>query len=221
MTYFIVNGQLVAAEQATVSAQDRGFRFGDGLFETIAIYSGVPYQFDWHMQRLAEGLQAIKIAFDIKCLKDFSRQLIRKNKVDNGILRIQITRGIGSKGYLPDPSHSRAGAALVIETSPLPTITDKPIGLWQSTYTKISPRALPVKYKLCQGLNSTLARLELRRIIAAMRCLAMIKGIYAKPAPVIYSGLKIIRFIYARPHLRRARRLDARRGNAPFAISGR
>ena len=160
MTYCIVNGQLVPADNATISVEDRGFRYGDGLFETIAVHAGVPYQFDWHMERLSDGLTAIKIPFDVGKLKEFCCELLTNNQLQNGILRIQITRGIGSKGYLPDPTHPKAGASFIIETSPLPAIAKQPIALWQSDYQKISAKSLPVQYKICQGLQSTLARLE-------------------------------------------------------------
>lgn len=158
--YYIVNDQLVPAAEAVVSVHDRGFRFGDGVFETIAVPNGVPYQFEWHIGRLERGLNAIKINYNSAGLRDHARQLLKKNAVQDGILRIQITRGIGSKGYLPDPGHAQAGATLVMETAPLPPLPKEPITLWQSSYAKISPRALPVYTKLCQGLNSTLARME-------------------------------------------------------------
>jgi len=160
MTDCIINGHLVATEEATISIQDRGFRYGDGVFETIAVQSGVPYHFDWHLSRLERGLHAIKIAFDTSILKEHCRQLLHQNKVGNGLLRIQVTRGIGSRGYLPDPAHPHAGPSFVIETNPVPIMPDKAVTLWHSSYCKIAENALPVQYKLCQGLNSTLARIE-------------------------------------------------------------
>ena len=160
MNYFIINGDLVTEDMALVSVQDRGFRYGDGVFETIAVHAGVPYQFSWHMQRLAGGLNALKIAYDTSKIKEFTVQLLQKNAVSNGILRIQITRGIGSKGYLPDPSHKLAGATLVMETLPIPALHHRLIALWCSDYRKTSASALPVQYKTSQGLNSILARID-------------------------------------------------------------
>lgn len=160
MSDCIINGRLAAASDASISIQDRGFRYGDGVFETIAIHDGVPYQFDWHISRLSRGLESVKIPFDTSILRDYCRQLLRQNKLSSGMLRIQVTRGIGSKGYLPDPTHPQAGSSFVIETSPLPIMPDKPVTLWKSNYTKVSPASLPVQFKICQGLNSTLARIE-------------------------------------------------------------
>lgn len=160
MTDCIVNGRLVAADEASIPIQDRGFRYGDGVFETVAVHLGVPYRYDWHVERLQRGLRAIKISFDVSEIKDYCRQLIHQNKLNHGLLRIQVTRGIGSRGYLPDPTHPQARANFVIETAPMPIMPDKAVNLWQSSYAKVSDTSLPVQYKLCQGLNSTLARIE-------------------------------------------------------------
>jgi branched-subunit amino acid aminotransferase/4-amino-4-deoxychorismate lyase len=160
MADVIVNGRSIAQELAAVSILDRGFRFGDGVFETIAVHGGVPYQFEWHMDRMAQGLAAIKIAFDTSILKAHTRALLAANQLSDGIVRIQVTRGIGSKGYLPDSADPNAGPCYVLETRAMPAITKNPVALWQSTYSKPSPKSLPVQFKLCQGLNSTLARME-------------------------------------------------------------
>jgi branched-chain amino acid aminotransferase len=160
MSYCNVNGQCVAENDARIPVQDRGFRFGDGVFETIALHQGVPYQYDWHMERLAHGLRALKIPFDTALLQPHCRELVQRNGMRDGILRIQVTRGIGSQGYLPDPSHRLAGASFVIETQPAAPVSPIPVLLWQSSLRKISTSALPVQTKLCQGVNSTLARME-------------------------------------------------------------
>ena len=157
MNYCCINGQRIEADKAFIAIQDRGFRYGDGVFETIAVHGAVPYQFEWHMNRLQHGLNAIKIKYDITSLPENCRKLIHDNHVAEGLLRIQITRGVGSKGYLPALESS---PTVVIETSAIPEIVDKRGALWQSNYCKISPHALPIQYKLCQGLNSTLARTE-------------------------------------------------------------
>lgn len=157
MTHCIINGRLTPATEAAISIQDRGFKYGDGVFETIAIHAGVPYQYDWHMQRLARGLAAIRIPFAVETLREQCRQLLAHNHATQAILRIQITRGNGGRGYLPDANTT---PNVVITTIPAPILLCKPVTLWQSHYAKVSPAALPVQYKLCQGLNSTLARLE-------------------------------------------------------------
>ena len=160
MNFISVNGTLTESENAVVSVQDRGFRYGDGVFETIAVYGGVPYQFDFHMERLRGGLSALKIAYDTATLQQQVHELLKANKAGYAILRIEITRGIGSKGYLPDLSVPRAGSTCIIETSPRPLPVDDWVSLWLSGYQKPSPLVLPTSFKLCQGVNSTLARMQ-------------------------------------------------------------
>lgn len=156
MTYVFLNHQLVKKEDARISVEDRGFRYGDGVFETLAVHGGVPYQFDWHMERLSAGLAAIKLPCDMNHMREECRVLLRKNQLGEGTLRIQVTRGTGSQGYLPTGS----SPTIVIETAALPPSPAKSVKLWVSAAQKIAPGALPVQHKLCQGLSSTLARIE-------------------------------------------------------------
>lgn len=155
LLYF--NNEFVEADKALLPVQDRGFRFGDGVFETIRVHQGVPYQWPFHMERLQDGLDALRITYDIAPLKSVCATLLTRNRVVDGMLRIAISRGVGSRGYLPlQPTYP----TLVIETQERPKAPEGAVKLWLSTIEKISPRALPVHCKLAQGVNSTLARLE-------------------------------------------------------------
>lgn len=161
MTQFCyLNGTFVPLAKATVSVQDRGFRFGDGVFETIAVYSGIPYQWELHMQRLKDGLHVLDIPADLNALRAPSLQLITKNGLSDATLRIAISRGVGSSGYLPTGS---ADSTVVIEAHDRITPPLDPACLWLAEVEKPSPKALPVQFKLAQGVNSTLARMEAAR----------------------------------------------------------
>jgi branched-subunit amino acid aminotransferase/4-amino-4-deoxychorismate lyase len=108
------------------------------------------------MERLSCGLTAIKINFETNGLLDICLELINKNSLKNGFVRIAITRGEGSRGYLPN---LKTVPTLVIETIENTPDIPAPIDLWLSTYQKIPPACLPAA-KTMQGLNSTLARME-------------------------------------------------------------
>ncbi|MES2677259.1 MAG: aminotransferase class IV [Pseudomonadota bacterium] len=157
MTHIFINNKIVLAHKATISVQDRGFRFGDGVFETCLIFGGKIYNWQAHQARLKAGLKAIKINFADKNLQQSCLQIIEKNKIQNGYLRINISRGVGSVGYLPQKNIQ---PTIVIETLPLNPQPKSPIKLCISTLQKPSLKSLPVNYKLSQGLNSTLAKLE-------------------------------------------------------------
>jgi branched-subunit amino acid aminotransferase/4-amino-4-deoxychorismate lyase len=102
MTKLILkNHQIVEEKQAQLSLQERGFLFGDGIFETCKIFNGKIYDYAAHEARLKEGLKALKFSAEIENLEKKSLELIAKNKIKNGILKILISRGVGSAGYLP------------------------------------------------------------------------------------------------------------------------
>lgn len=140
-----------------VSVRDRGFRFGDGVFETIRVAGGSLYQWNLHCQRLKEGLRALHIPLEIDQLEGKALELLKKNGFTEGFLRIAISRGQGSVGYLPAID---GAPTLVMETvAPAPRI-ETPVSLWLSQYRKIPGQCLPAGVKTMQGLQSTLARME-------------------------------------------------------------
>src|SRR5438045_2826886 len=111
--WLYLDDRFVPVEEAAVHVQDRGFRFGDGVFETIGVYAGVPYQWEFHMERLERGLKALGIPFHIGPLVDVCDGLLLRNLMEDGLLRIAVSRGIGSRGYLPLPT---CMPTLVVET---------------------------------------------------------------------------------------------------------
>jgi len=172
--YISINGKILPEEKATISIKDRGFRFGDGVFETCLIRDGKVYNWLAHKARLEAGLKAIKIIptlhnthpssswhlimlDEIQTFAGMMKKLIKKNKIQNGYLRISISRGVGSIGYLPQKNIQ---PTLVIETLPLNPKPKSPIKLFISKIQKPSLKSLPTNYKLMQGLNSTLVKLE-------------------------------------------------------------
>jgi aminodeoxychorismate lyase len=98
-----LNGQFVPEPQAVVPINDRGFMYGDGLFETMRVVNGRPFRMAQHLERLAHGADFLKIKcpFTPKELQDFAGQLIGKNKMPEAILRVTLTRGPGERGYMP------------------------------------------------------------------------------------------------------------------------
>lgn len=160
MNIISLNGRLQDSAEARISIDERGFRFGDGVFETIPVYSGVPYLLPYHLARLQTGLAALKIEYKTASLTPSVSEVIAANRMEQGVVRIYVSRGIGSQGYLPvSPAPS---PTLLIQPLPMPQIPGAPVTLWLSTWEKISPRALPTESKLAQGLNATLARMEAR-----------------------------------------------------------
>ena len=103
MTIFL-NGRFVPETQAVITVNDRGFMYGDGLFETIRVYGGRPFRMAQHLERLERGADFLKIKcpFTPKKLHRFAGQLIEKNQMPEAILRVTLTRGPGERGYTPE-----------------------------------------------------------------------------------------------------------------------
>lgn len=91
-----LNGQFLKLKDAKISVLDRGFLFGDAVYEAIPVYNGKPFQAKAHLLRLNESLHAIKMKriAKVDLWLDIIHQLIEKNAGDNCQLYIQITRGV-------------------------------------------------------------------------------------------------------------------------------
>ena len=98
-----LNGQFVPELQAVVPINDRGFMYGDGLFETLRVCNGRPFRMAQHLERLMRGADFLKIKcpFTPKELQEFAGQLIGQNQMPEAILRLTLTRGPGERGYTP------------------------------------------------------------------------------------------------------------------------
>lgn len=157
LQYTLINGKLLPSEEAHLSPQDRGFRFGDGLFETLRVEDFTPYQWHEHMQRLQTGASALRIALDVRGLKPLARMLIQKNHLQQGFLRISISRGVGSEGYRPVGIVSHT---VLMETMPARAVEQLPCKLHLSNYQRPCANTVPAGSKLAYGITNTLALLE-------------------------------------------------------------
>ena len=95
MNIAYLNGKYLPIEQAKISPLDRGFLFGDGVYEVVPSYSGKLVGFKPHLQRMNEGLEAIdiKTGWSEKQWLDLCLKLIQDNGAGNIGIYIQISRG--------------------------------------------------------------------------------------------------------------------------------
>lgn len=104
-----INGRYVDGRSAKVSVFDRGFNYGDGLFETVKAYDGRPFLFKEHIQRLKRGARSLRIP--ITALKDIEKKSLRlldKNGLTKGeaYLKVVLTRGVDTRSMLPSKAPS-------------------------------------------------------------------------------------------------------------------
>ncbi len=90
----LVNGK----QQDTIAIMDRGFQYGDGLFETIEVRENIPIFLEQHLQRLSNDSQRLYLPkLDLALLRSEITQLCQN--AGNAVLKIIITRGTGGRGY--------------------------------------------------------------------------------------------------------------------------
>lgn len=100
MTVFL-NGKLLPAEQASVSVLDRGFIFGDGIYELVPVYSRVPFRLDEHLTRLERSLGEAKIRnpYSRAQWRSHIYQLIDAQSFDDQGVYFQVTRGVAKRDH--------------------------------------------------------------------------------------------------------------------------
>ncbi len=98
-----LNGRFVPEEHATISVHDRGFLYGDGLFEGIRVYNGEPFLWRDHIKRFQHGCDVLKISSPLSGGEIYQvlKETVGRNDMEDGLLRITLSRGSGPRGYSP------------------------------------------------------------------------------------------------------------------------
>lgn len=99
--YAYVNGRYVPHGDAAVHVEDRGFQFGDGIYEVIPIIGDRLVDAEPHLDRLERSLSEMKIALPVsrKVLELVMEELIARNGVSEGMIYMQITRGVAPRDH--------------------------------------------------------------------------------------------------------------------------
>ncbi len=97
-----VNGSFVPEADAKVSVFDRAFLFADGVYEVTAVLGGRPLDLDAHLSRLDRSLAEMQIAPPLTHaeLRALHQELIARNEVEEGIVYLEITRGVADRDFL-------------------------------------------------------------------------------------------------------------------------
>ena len=138
-----LNGEIVPEDQACISVFDRGFLYGDGIFETIRVYESVPFRWDMHIQRMAESAQNLGINWkgDPE-LRTMVSELLHKNDLKDAYLRITLSRGIHT-GDLGFDTGAEPTIVMIVDKLRLPSDDDyeRGVGATIIPHTWISPMA--------------------------------------------------------------------------------
>ncbi len=96
-----LNGRFLPLEQATVPVLDRGFIFGDGVYELIPVYSRAPFRMDEHLARLERSLAAVRIAnpYARDKWRAMILELVAKQPWEDQGVYLQVTRGVAKRDH--------------------------------------------------------------------------------------------------------------------------
>jgi len=158
-----INGQLYSSEDARVSVFDHGLLYGDGVFEGLRSYGGKVFRLHEHIVRLFESAKAIwlEIPLTQQALCDAIDQTVKTNEIEDGYIRVIVTRGVGTLGL--DPRKCNDPQVIIIADA---------IALYPSEYyengleiitvsvNRNHPTALSPRIKSLNYLNNILAKIE-------------------------------------------------------------
>jgi len=110
-----VNDRFLPLEEATVSVEDRGFQFGDGIYEVIRTYHGQPFQLDAHLARLERSAKAVELPlpWSIQQWVTYIRDGITRSGYPESKVYLQLTRGVAPRDHV-FPSAARPTAVMTV-----------------------------------------------------------------------------------------------------------
>lgn len=102
-----VNGRYLRHADASVHIEDRGYQFSDGVYEVCGVRHGQLMDETYHMERLQRSLGELRIAMPmaLRALRVVLREVVRRNGIDNGMVYLQVTRGVARRDHpFPNPA---------------------------------------------------------------------------------------------------------------------
>jgi len=113
-----VNGRYMPLSDAKVAVEDRGYQFADGVYEVCEVRGGCLIDERRHMARLDRSLRELQIARPMSpaALKVVLRETVRRNRVRDGIVYVQVTRGVARRDF-PFPSRDTRPSLVVTARS--------------------------------------------------------------------------------------------------------
>jgi len=163
-----VNGRISDEQHAVVSVFDHGFLYGEGVYETLRTYNGVPFLFDRHMRRLrhSAGMLALPVPVTDDQIAERFRETIRVSGLGapgrgDAYIRILLTRGVGDLTY--DPAATPTPSVVVIvkpHVDPLPEVFERGVTVALVPIVRNHPGSVNPLIKSNNLLNSALAMQE-------------------------------------------------------------
>ena len=160
-----VNDEYVKENEASVSVFDRGLLYGDGFFEGIRVYNGKIFLIDEHIDRFFESAKYVfmPLKYTKDQLKEIMYKLVEINGVENGYIRLVMTRGVYNLGIIP-PKDDVAKPNLICIASNITLYKkefyDTGINVVFSSFIRMNPATLDPQCKSINYMSNILAKLE-------------------------------------------------------------
>lgn len=213
MSIVFLNGDYLPMEEARISPMDRGFLFGDGIYEVLPSYAGRMVGFDPHMERMSQGLSAvgIKLEWSRTQWKAVCYTLIERNGSGNLGLYLHVSRGADSRRFHAYPENvSPTVFAFTFEIPAEPVadksrvkafhvVTDRDLR-WERCHIKSTAllgNVMHFQHGYQQGVDETLLFNERDELTEASACNAYIvkDGVVITPPLDQYKLPGITRYI--------------------------
>lgn len=158
-----INGTLYDQQNAVISVFDHGLLYGDGVFEGLRVYGGKVFRIDQHLQRLFDSAKGIwlEIPLTKAALRNAINDTVSANGIQDGYVRVVITRGSGSLGLDP---HKTANPQVIIIADTISLYPDelyeKGLEIVTVSVTRNHPSAISPRIKSLNYLNNILAKIE-------------------------------------------------------------
>jgi D-alanine transaminase len=133
-----LNGEFTRLREAKISVMDRGFVFGDGVYEVVPAYAGRPFRFEHHMARLDRSLGELRIANPMspaqwrelvdRLLADFAKVLAQPAAQTDQLVYLQVTRGVAMRDHAMLPGLTPTVFAMSNRITP-PSAADRANGV--------------------------------------------------------------------------------------------
>ncbi|MGR6872129.1 D-amino acid aminotransferase [Pseudomonas sp. HK3] len=190
MSIVFLNNDFMPMEEAKISPMDRGFLFGDGIYEVIPAYNGKLVGFGPHIDRMNQGLELIGIEFkwDQNKWREICDQLIEKNEGENLGIYLHVSRGTDSKRFHAYPENVAPTVFAYAFDIPAANVPDKSKAKgykvattqdlrWQRCNIKSTAllgNVMHFQFGYAQGYNETLLYNEKNELTEAGACNAYI-----------------------------------------------
>lgn len=158
-----LDGKLVDESEAKISVFDHGVLYGDGVFEGIRVYSGKIFESQAHIDRLYDSAKVIRmnIPMSKEDMTEAMERTVEANNLNNGYIRLVVTRGIGDLGLNPYLCKKPSVYIIASDIQLYPEeLYENGLKVVSSTTIRNHPLSLPPQVKSLNYLNNILAKIE-------------------------------------------------------------